>query len=102
MLSTDSGGSPSPAPALFPSDRPPDTCTPLTIAESSSLMMNVATATSSSDMAIDSFSLLSVQKQGEWEPMTESQQEQPLAVATSQQRFTYAKAVTGLKPATIK
>ncbi|CAI0375831.1 unnamed protein product [Linum tenue] len=47
------------------------------------------------DMAIDSSSVLPLQKQGDKDATTETQPEQPLTMSTSQQSLTYAKAVSG-------
>ncbi|CAL1353352.1 unnamed protein product [Linum trigynum] len=62
MLSTDIGGSASPAPALLPSDRPPDSHSPPAAKESSSIAFHTIQASSSSIMAIDS-SHLNLQEQ---------------------------------------
>ncbi|CAL1407456.1 unnamed protein product [Linum trigynum] len=62
MLSTDIGGSAAPAPALLPSDRPPDTSSPPAANDSTVLAFNTIQDNSSSNMAIDS-SLLNLQEQ---------------------------------------
>ncbi|CAL1381754.1 unnamed protein product [Linum trigynum] len=93
MLSTAVTGTTTPAPVLLPSDRPPDPPRHLAIAAPVSTPVNVVSATSSSNMIIDSYSM-SLSPQGTANGKTQDRSDQE-ATGARQQRFSYAAAVTG-------
>ncbi|CAL1402224.1 unnamed protein product [Linum trigynum] len=102
MLSIANGGSTTPAPALLPSDRPPDFAASPDHVDAPGAVENMAPPVGSSDMAID-ISVLPVQvsladatpKQGTHVTLMEAA-ENRLIGEKPVQAFTYAKALMGL------